>query len=73
MYEVRGYSAGILIFSENIQEELQGFLANKKCQLRKGELSLQFGLGIVQTVRELCIDIYDASGYRPDLSENYKY
>lgn len=75
MYLTKGYCAGILIFSENAQEtELQNFLKEKEYLLIQGELTIQFGMGVVQTATELCIDVYEkASGqYRLDLSTSYK-
>lgn len=75
MYVIKGYSAGILIFSEDVQEtELQTFLDDKKNQLKRRELTIAFGMGIIQTVNEIVVDVYDkASGkYRPELATSFK-
>ena len=75
MYLTKGYCAGILIFSENAQEtELQNFLKEKEYSFRRGELTIQFGIGVVQTATELCIDVYDkiTHQYLSNLSVAYK-
>lgn len=75
MQRVKGYCAGILVFSEDVaMTELQNLLKTKKCMLQRGELSVTFGsMGNVQTIRELCVDVFDRDGrYRPDLSVAFK-
>ena len=75
MYLIKGYCAGILIFSEEAQEkELPDFFSEKKRQWEKGNLMITFGAGETQVATELCIDVYDkATGrYRTDLCTAYK-
>lgn len=75
MYLIKGYCAGILIFSEGAQEtELQDFLSEKKRMFENGDIMITFGVGETQIATELCIDVYDkaTSHYKTDLCTAYK-
>ena len=75
MYTVKGYCAGILVFTEDVDEEkLKDFLNDKKLALKDGDLKITFGAGITQVATELCYDVYDkATGvWRKDLSRAFK-
>jgi hypothetical protein len=76
MYKVIGYSAGIVVFSKDAnQDDLQTFIASVEDELETGSLSITFGL-CTQVIREICIDVYEGTyefkQYRADLSVSLK-
>ena len=74
MYRVKGVSAGIQVFSEDVEAaDIPRFLENKNVQLKNGELSISFGSVVTQTVNEVCIDVHEiVLEYRPGLSTAFK-
>lgn len=76
MYQVKGFCAGILVFESYVDESnLAQYVSNQKVLLKEGCLSIRFALGVVQTIKEICIDVHEVvqTEYRPDLSVAYKY
>ncbi len=73
-YQVKGYCAGIEVFDEHVRESgLTQFLTEKKLQLKQGELTMTFAMGVVQECSLLCVDVFDSSGaWLPHLMSDFK-
>ena len=70
----KGYCAGILVFQQESDEaSLDRVLKQIEQDLKDGNYSIQFGVNTIQTVTEVCVDVYEVNPrYRLDLSKAFK-
>ena len=53
---------------------MKDLLEQRKFELARRECTIRFGIGVVQHITEMCVDVYELPGriYRPDLSVAFK-
>jgi len=60
VYTVKGYCAGILLFNNAVEKHLlEEFLQERVRDLKNGNLTITFAMGVTQNAKEMCVDVYD--------------